>query len=187
MVSTAWLLLSLFACKAEDIGVQLPLRGPLAINQEDLKRDLWLRMQSTTSQKWQHKIAGRLASMGLSATGSFCSPEGRCCMGYTGQGESIEVEVVDDNRLPSMVATAALISVAKSFDKSKKTRMFCIHRGTTKITKNAWEIADLTGKEMDVFEEKKQFSSRDGTTDPENLDYRILEKHVRKIAEVLAH
>ena len=190
MVFAAWLLLSLLACKAQDIGVQLPLRGPQAISQEDLKRDLWLRMQSKTAAIFQQKIGARFSAMGLQAyqRADFCTPQRkRCCMAFQGQGKKILVEVVDAGTLAGMVATTALISVAKSFDGSPRNRLFCIHQSPTGLQQGGWVIGDLTGATLQVDEQSQRFLSYQVRKKPEDIDFRLLEDHVRALSKRLHH
>ena len=122
MVPRAWLLLSLTACKAVDLGIELPPTGIEAINQEDLKRDIYLGKKAKSLKERIEWISTRLKDMDL----TLMEKEGALCGKRVVDGVGIRVGVVDDNSDNVVISVAAMMSLAKAFVRSKQSREFCV-------------------------------------------------------------
>lgn len=179
MVPAAWILLGFVSCKAEDLGVVLPRVGLEALSQEDLKRDYYLRSKAKTEQQRNDWISNRLQQMGLEVEVS----ENRICGKGGTQKEGIVVSNYDDGSFLGMISSVSLISLAKVFNRSEQQRQFCAF----------WVDDGLFGHRLDALvgdsvkynEQKSIFYSENNSADPQDLDYRQLEKNLRWVAEEL--
>lgn len=138
------LLSLLFACPAEQLGVELPKGGAQSMSQEDLQRDLFMMVELPDRRPGGagyaaglERIAQRLDQMKtLPAFGDGVRrPAGEgenLCTRHDGQsGRAIVIAAIDagNGADESASAIAALISLAKSFDVAqppKHTMVFCV-------------------------------------------------------------
>lgn len=145
------LLSLLFACPAEQLGVELPKGGAKSLSQEDLQRDLFMMVELNDRRPGGadyaaglDRIAQRLDQMKtLPAFGDGVRrPAGQgenLCTRHDGQsGRAIVIAAIDaaNGADESASAIAALISLAKSFDVAqppKHTMVFCVLPATDGI------------------------------------------------------
>ena len=182
MVSTAWLLLSL-SCKAEDLRVQLPLKGVDSMNQEDLQRDLWLRMQVHSRKEFGQKIGGRLKAMGLEPTPQVdCLDEsqGKCCARFVGAGDPLKIASLDDDSLAGMLSTVALITLAKGFSGSNRSRNFCIFFAPP-MDSEFMKLGDITGKGLQFEPLEQRFVSQTRVENAEDIQFERLLGYLKSI------
>lgn len=106
------LLLILIACPAEQLGIELPAGGPSSINQEDLKRDVFLLTKGDVDAGTT--FARRMEQMHVDA---LDRAEGRVCGRKTGAVANPRVLVAPwPADVGSAVDAAVLISLAKGWD-----------------------------------------------------------------------
>lgn len=106
------LLLLLIACPAEQLGIELPAGGPKSINQEDLKRDVFLLTRPGDDAG--ATFARRLEQMNVDA---LDRGEGRVCGRKAGEKGPARVLVAPwPADVGSAVDAAVLISLAKGWD-----------------------------------------------------------------------
>jgi hypothetical protein len=166
MVWTAWLL---FSCKAEDLRIDIPKEGILALSQEDIRRDFWLAKQAVDDHAW---YLTRMKQMGLA---QFPTTEGIC----VGEEDWSRISLLDKGDTASQVGMAVQISLAKVQHKSDKKCSFCVYHTTA--GDSDWILGDLRGSDIQIKGMQIQTKER-----MKDIDYPTLQEHVRFIVEKLS-
>ncbi len=115
------LLLTLLACPASELGIDLPPEGMDAISPEDLRRDTEIVMREGAAG-WETR---------MQAMNARREPGERVCM-RQGDGEAAPLWVRAGAALPDAVDAAALISLAKAWDtlgEKPGARVYCLGEG----------------------------------------------------------
>lgn len=125
----------LCACKAEDLGVELPRGGAEAISQEDLRRDSWRIAEQSTSALAAGAVAERLGQMKTHPAfgGEWMSRPGEglavCARKEGKEKQAVLVLALGPADQPEgAIAWAALISLAKGLDERQppaRTVLLC--------------------------------------------------------------
>lgn len=129
----------LCGCPAEQLGVELPRGGALAISQEDLRRDAWLVQQVADPAAAAGEVGKRLSQMRLlPAFGDAwirAGGQGPVACGRkdgAGQGSLLVIAVGDPGTTSGAVAWAGLVSLAKGWDLPgvpARSRILCVAAG----------------------------------------------------------
>ena len=173
MVSTAWLLLSYFSCKATDLGIELPPVGLVAINQEDLKRDVYLGQKSMSVAEKTDWASNRFTDMELTVS----ETEYSLCGHKDGSGAQINVGVISDNSDEAIILVSSLISLSKAFVRSGRSRTFCIYYDRDYFS--GLLLQQVNGTDFYFDGEKNLFSTKNPNT--ENVNYRQIEKNIKQL------
>ncbi len=125
----------LCACKAEDLGVELPRGGAEAISQEDLRRDSWRLAEQDSPSLAAGAVAERLGQMKTHPAfgGEWMSRPGEglaVCARKEGKEQQADVVLAlgPADRPEGAIAWAALISLAKGLDERQppaRTVLLC--------------------------------------------------------------
>ena len=177
MVFATWILLTVLSCKATDLGIVLPPKGIDALSQEDAKRDMYLRSKATTKQNRELWAEKRLQEMGLhvsKVTDSICGSGGK-------EGPVLSIAVIDDDSFAAIVSSAGLISLAKVFDGSNRSRHFCFVYVPKKI--DGYVLGDITGQEVQLNPKTNVFSTKSNRS--ENVDFHILIDNLQTIVTLV--
>ena len=140
-------MLMLIACRASDVGVVIPMGGPDAMRQEDLKRDSWkIHLRETKEAKWLW-LSRRLLEMNM--VNASDKHDGNLCF-QTARNpvQNIQFPFSEDDE--SALRGAIAITLAKGMDHPEQqcAVRFCFEQFSS--TSPTITFAQISGGQLEI-------------------------------------
>jgi hypothetical protein len=158
-----WLLSTLIACPADQLGIEMPDGGAGAVSVEDVQRDVLRLLDPTTDDA--AAFAERMEQMRVD---KVVRDDDRVCGRKNGPGPARVLVAPWPTDVASAVRAAMLVSLAKAFD------------GPVAATRETW-LCIGAGPEG----EQIPLPTPPDVRGPEALDYRVLAAQVGELYEQL--